>query len=411
MIESIITIVFVLFGIMVSIALHELGHMVPAKLFKVPVSEYFIGFGPTLFAKKIGETIYGIKAILLGGYTKIIGMFPQKPSGYVDKRFAKTIESVREEALVGITPENEHHAFYNLTMPKKMIVMAGGTLMNLFLGFLCFVVAFSLIGGYSPSTTLKTITKCEVQIEHPESSGECSSNYAPAQKAGLKAGDKIVAVNNHHVSNFNEIATAVSGADSSQIKLSVEKAGTNKVEDITVDAVKVAGSYKIGISPEFEKKKLSPFETLSVTKDVVWQTIKAVVSIPITLVETVKSIVTGHKRSGGLLSIVGLGQVAVAQEKASETIGEKIAGIFSIMGSLNVGLFVLNLIPLLPLDGGHFTNALYEGIKRGVYKIRKKKRPGPSDLARSMPLAYLVYGLLMLLCVVLVVADIVNPIV
>jgi membrane-associated protease RseP (regulator of RpoE activity) len=411
-IEIFMVIVFVVFGIAVSIALHELGHMIPAKLFKVPVSEYFIGFGPTLLSRKIGETVYGVKAILLGGYTKIIGMFPQKPAGYTDKYFAKTTESVREEALVGVTPENEHRAFYNLSMPKKMIVMAGGTLTNLFLGFLCFLVAFTFIGGYSSSTTLRFVVKCESQVGSSTSSNdECSSNYSPAQKAGLKAGDKIVAVNNQHVESFNEITAAIGSSSSSKIKLSVEKSGSSKAEDITVDAVKIAGTYKIGILPELIKKRLSAFETLKLTKTIVGQTIDAAVSIPVTLVETVNSIITGHKRNGGLVSVVGLGQVAIAQDKASGNAAEKIAGMFSIMGSLNVGLFVLNLIPLLPLDGGHFVNALYEGTKRGIYKLRKKPRPGPPDLARSMPLAYLVYGLLVLLCVVPVVADIVNPVV
>jgi membrane-associated protease RseP (regulator of RpoE activity) len=339
-------------------------------------------------------------------------MFPQKPAGHTDKRFAKTIEAVREEALVGVTPENEHRAFYNLTMPKKMVVMAGGTLMNLFLGFLCFVIAFTFIGGYSPSTTLKTVTKCHAQIENPGSSDECSSSdYAPAKKAGLNPGDTILAVNGQRVESFAEVAEKIGGARSSEIKLSVQKQGSSEPEDITVDAQKVGSAYKIGIAPEFTKKRLTIFETLKITGDIVAQTVKAVATIPITLVETVQSIITGHKRSGGLLSIVGLGQVAVAQEKASDTLAEKVAGLFSIMGSLNVGLFVLNLIPLLPLDGGHFANALYEGIKRGIFRLRKKPRPGPADFARSMPLAYLVYGLLMLLCAVLVVADIVNPII
>jgi membrane-associated protease RseP (regulator of RpoE activity) len=450
MFGTLLTIVLVVLGIVISIALHELGHMLPAKLFKVPVSEYFIGFGPTLWSKKFGETVYGFKAILLGGYTKITGMFPQKPEGHTDKYFAKLIGEVRVEALTDVTPENEPRAFYNLTFGKKLLVMAGGTLTNLVLGFLCFVISFTLIGGSQPTTTIGKVTKCETAMRDPKITDKCENLLAPAYKAGLNTGSEIIAVNHEEVSSWDEIFNAISTAPFPDITLTIRKQNSeanNALDpsqnadpnadpnagldnptdptiedpnstispddsyDISINAIKINGQYKIGVAPEYVSKKLSFGESTALTGSAIWQTVKAVGGIPVTLFTTVKNMITGEPRAGGLVSIVGVGQIAVAGEKASTTFAERITTFLSIMGSLNIGLFVLNLIPLLPLDGGHSANAIYEGCKRGLYRIRKKPRPGPSDLARSMPVAYVVYGLLILMSIILVIADIVSPVV
>ncbi len=144
--------VIVVAGLLVSIALHELGHMVPAKLFGVRVSQYMVGFGPTLWSRVRGETEYGVKAIPLGGYVRLTGMYP--PADVLDHaprrgRFADVIDAARQASAEEIRPGEDHRAFYRLSTPKKAIVMAAGTLMNLVIAAV--LIAVVLVGIGVPS--------------------------------------------------------------------------------------------------------------------------------------------------------------------------------------------------------------------------------------------------------------------
>ena len=141
----ILGIVILVIGIGVSVALHELGHMIPAKKFGVKVPEYFIGFGPKIWSFKRGETEYGVKAIWLGGYVKLVGMLPPARPGRPDRRRKDgslgMVGEARAEALEEIQPGEEHRAFYHLSVPKKLVVMAGGILTNLVLGIVLLAVS------------------------------------------------------------------------------------------------------------------------------------------------------------------------------------------------------------------------------------------------------------------------------
>lgn len=396
MIEGIITILFVIIGVAISVSLHELGHMIPAKLFKVPVSEYFIGFGPKIISKKIGETEYGVKAIWLGGYTKIVGMFPQ-PNPEVkkcrfgqmwDKVFFKIIDGVHSESTEGITRENTERVFYNLSAVKKIVIMLGGIATNFILGLVCFLIAFSLIGGSAPSTTIGSVL--------PNS---------PAEKSGLVAGDTIKFINNSAVESWVDVVDKIAATVSDAVIEVEDSDGRYREMIVTPDR-----NAKIGISSKLIPTHYTFAETVDLTLQTTQATMALIVTIPANLVKTVVQTVTLQPRTDGLISLVGLGQAAIGVEQVAPTMSAKIGGILSLIGSLNIGLFVLNLVPLLPLDGGHAVNAIYEGVSRRIAKIRKVERPFASDLARSMPIAYFVYGLLMLMAIILIIADIVNPV-
>jgi membrane-associated protease RseP (regulator of RpoE activity) len=275
--------------------------------------------------------------------------------------------------------------------------MAGGTFTNLVLGFLCFLIAFGAIG----SPQVIDVPVIGTVIEN-----------SPAAYSGLVAGDKIISVNNVTVHSWQDLQQAV-GTAKKPIHIVLEREGilTHPLEYDVENPNVVDGMNRIGITPNTKTTRLGLGDVFALTGRAVTLTAKAIVSIPVSLVKTAGSIFTGSARSDGLVSIIGVGQIAVAQEKATEDFSQKVAGFLSILGSLNIGLFVLNLIPLLPLDGGHSVNALYEGAKRGWAFIRRKPRPGPADLARSMPLAYFVYGLLILMAAILMIADIFNPVV
>jgi membrane-associated protease RseP (regulator of RpoE activity) len=381
-------------GIIVSVALHELGHFIPAKLFGVPATEYFVGFGPKLFSKRRGETEYGVKAILLGGYTRIEGMFPPKPAGRVDKHFKAQIEAAREESEKGMQGFDEKRAFYNLSSPKKLTVMMGGTLTNLVLGFVCFLIAFSLIGARVPSLEIAAVA--------PES---------PAAVAGIEVGDRIEAVNDEAVENWGAAQAKIANSTGS-VTLELQNDAEHETKTVQIEPSGEQGSRKIGIQAGLETRRLGVLETVQLTLENSLATVNAITMIPVELFNTTLQLVTGDTGSKrNLMSVIGLGQVAVAADNNTVDLWAKVGNILSILGSLNIALFVFNLVPLLPLDGGHSANAIYEGLKRSWFKLRKKPRPAPSDLARSMPVANVVFVLLIFMFVIMAVADLVHPLV
>ncbi|MGL5860966.1 MAG: site-2 protease family protein, partial [Phycicoccus sp.] len=131
-------VLFMAVGIAGSIALHEVGHLVPAKRFGVRVTQYMVGFGPTVWSRRRGETEYGVKAIPLGGYIRMIGMFPPRPGespGTVRAsstgRFSQLVDEARAATLEEVRPGDENRVFYKLSVPKKLAIMLGGPVMNL----------------------------------------------------------------------------------------------------------------------------------------------------------------------------------------------------------------------------------------------------------------------------------------
>lgn len=185
----------ILAGLLVSIALHEVGHMVPAKRFGVRVSQYMVGFGPTLWSRTRGETEYGLKAIPLGGYVRLVGMYPPGDPRAERKtgRIAELVQSARDASAEEIVPGEEHRAFYNLSAPKKLVVMLGGPFMNLVIAAVLFTVVVVGFGAFGPTTTLASVSQCVLPVGAP-ADAECTegSELAPAAAAGLLPGDTIV---------------------------------------------------------------------------------------------------------------------------------------------------------------------------------------------------------------------------
>ncbi|HET8779285.1 MAG TPA: site-2 protease family protein, partial [Agromyces sp.] len=154
----ILGVVIIALGLAVSIGLHEIGHLVPAKLFKVKVTQYMIGFGPTVWSKRKGETEYGVKAIPLGGYISMIGMFPpakgEQAKADSTGFFRGLVQDARDSSTESITDGDEHRAFYRLPVWKRIVVMLGGPLMNLVLAVVLFGVLLMGLGIAQPSTTI-----------------------------------------------------------------------------------------------------------------------------------------------------------------------------------------------------------------------------------------------------------------
>lgn len=426
-------VVFVL-GLLASIALHEVGHMVPAKRFGVRVSQYMVGFGPTLWSRTRGETEYGLKAIPLGGYVRLIGMYPTAEA--VDAkprvgRLAELIESAREASAAEIRPGEDHRAFYRLSAPKKLVVMLGGPVMNLVLAFVLLGIAFAGIGVAGPTTKVGALSDC-VALSAAAQCGE-GSPVAPAKAAGVQLGDKIVTFDGREVAGWTELAAMIREAggrtvpvvverDGGEVTLEVplalvERAVTDAAGEPVLDAAgepvtQTTGFF--GVTPVAELQRQSLTEVPGVFATATWETVKIVFTLPVKLFDLVRVTFGGGERdSSSIIGIVGVGRIAgEAASIPADGVGlaERAAILLSLLASLNLALFAFNLIPLVPLDGGHVVGALWEGAKRQLARARGLATPRPADTARMAPLAYGVFVVLAAMGLLLVYADLVRPV-
>ncbi len=406
---AVLTAVAFIVAIMVSIALHELGHLIPSKLFDVKVTEYFVGFGKTLWSTKKGDTEYGIKAIPLGGYCRLVGMYPHQEAlkrPAKSTRWTRLADEARAIEHAEITEADEGRLFYQKPLGQKLLIMAGGVLTNLLLAYLIFIGVNLFHGQYQTQTTIDTVAACISDKPCTE-----TDPPSPAAKAGILPGDRIVSVNGHETPKWEDVKT--------QIRSSIDVNGNGTVifvverqgQQITLPEVALDNG-QVGIVPEIRLVKVGPAETTGQVADLVWENTKALVAFPVNTVRVVVDMISGNARdTASPISVVGAGMMAGEVADQSEIpLGDKVATWFSMLASVNLFLGLLNLVPLPPMDGGHVASALIGSFRRWVAKIRKKPDPGPFDTARLLPISWTIGGLLLLMGLILIVADIINPI-
>lgn len=408
---SIVGIVVIIVGILASVALHEVGHMLPAKKFGVLVPDYAVGFGPALWKKKIGDTTYALRAILLGGYVKIVGMYaPARPGTRLVGRSGKPTlaQEAREASAEEISQGQEHRAFYLLSAPKKVVVMLGGPLMNLLIAIV--LSAVTMIGIGAP-TASRTIAAVPATIS--TSSGEVAS---PAYEAGVRPGDTVEAWNGQPVATFAELQQAVGATpEGESATLTVERDG-GRVDLMVTPVTGAQGARYVGVTAAYEYVSASPADVARADWQMFTGTASVVVRLPQAVWQVGRSIVTDEERdASGVVSVVGVGRMAGEVTGDSAALGlrdtrQVVAVLLSLLASLNMALFVFNLIPLPPLDGGHILGAVFEGVRRQAARLRGAQDPGPADTARLVPLTWAVGGLLVAMSVILIVADIVKPV-
>ncbi|MEW6956580.1 RIP metalloprotease [Trueperella pyogenes] len=424
-------IVFLVAGLLVSVGLHELGHLLPAKRFGVKVSQYFIGFGPTLWSTTRGGTEYGVKAIPLGGFVRIAGMLaPARPGTPTQRNGQITLaEEARRESAKELDPGEEHKAFWRLAAWKKLVVMFGGPAMNLLLAAVLIGVVVSGIGVSRPTTTIGAINPCVGQASADDCAGKAQS---PAARADLRPGDVVTSWGGRPVSTWPELSQAISEGGTSPLSVVVNRAG--QIVKVSITPVLIerpllkdgkvvvddAGAPVLkqvayaGISPAFERQRESITRVAGMTADVGIATAKVILTLPTQLWNTARGLVTGADRDAtGIVGIVGVADIAgnITASQVRDYSGlDRLGDLMMLLAGLNMSLFVFNLIPLLPLDGGHILGALIEGVRRQIAKSRGKPEPGAFDTARLLPLSHAVFVLLVVMTAVLVIADIVNPV-
>ncbi|WP_298321860.1 site-2 protease family protein [Haloactinopolyspora sp.] len=422
-----------LVGLMLSIALHEIGHLVPAKLFGVKVTQYMVGFGRTIFSRRRGETEYGIKAVPLGGYVRMIGMFPPEP-GSEDGQlrqsstglFQTMARDARTAAREEIGPGDEDRVFYRQAWWKKLIVMLGGPAMNV-------VLAIVLAGGVlmtfgNPdkpvhSTVVSSVSECVKSQEQADRPCTPGDPEAPANEAGFQPGDKVIAVGGTEVSSWPATSAAIAEAGPGPIDVVVERDGeqlTLTPELIVTERPDPDGEIGdvretsfLGIAPTFQHYQREDVGGALVwTGDFVSRTAEAMSRVPQRMVDVWDAAFGGGERGHDTpVSIVGAGRIGGEIASADEfTAGQRIATFVMLLASFNMAIALLNLVPLLPLDGGHAAGAIWEALKRAFCRVFRRPEPQPVDVAKALPIAYGVAVVLVCMSALLIYADFVNPV-
>ena len=366
-------------ALLLSVMVHEFGHYITARKYGMWVSEFFVGFGKRIWSVQRGETEFGVKAIPAGGYCKIEGMSPndEMPAGQEDR------------------------AFYKASSGKKLVVLGAGSFLHFVLGF---VLLFTLFAGIGTNQVLPVIN-------------EVVPNSA-AQAAGIQVGDEIVSINGKRVTEWYKDVEVIRESQGRELSLVLNRNG----EEISVTAsarlTDLDGTtrYVLGIVNDVGLKRsgllVSIKNSATVTRSFLVESVKSLGKLPEKIPALWGATVRGEERDpNGLVGVVGVARVsgeAVGSDKL--TIMERLATFVLIVASLNIFVGVFNLLPILPLDGGHMAVAIADSIRAFFARLRGRPRPAPIDVTVLTPITMVVFVVLATLTLLLLVADVINPV-
>ncbi|MDX1874863.1 M50 family metallopeptidase [Mycolicibacterium sp. 120266] len=395
-------------AILVSVALHECGHMWVARATGMKVRRYFVGFGPTLWStmrpNKLGYTEYGLKAVPLGGFCDIAGM-----------------TSVEE-----LDPEDRPHAMYRQKVWKRVAVLFAGPGMNFLIG-LVLIYAIAVIWGlpnlHPPTTAIVGETSCvapQISKGGDNPFGPCPDpGPGPAAAAGIRPGDTIVKVNGADVATFADMAAAIrklSGPipvvyerDGQRFATVVDVARTQRYADkdatdtITVGAIGVSAAQPPGPA-QYNPLTAIP-ATFTFTGDLAVELGKSLAKIPTKVGALVHAIGGGERDPETPISVVGASIIG------GDTVDHGLwVAFWFFLAQMNFVLGAVNLVPLLPFDGGHIAIAVFEKIRNMIRAARGKVAAAPVNYLKLMPATYVVLVFVVGYMLLTVTADLVNPI-
>lgn len=419
-------IVFVI-GVAASIGLHELGHMYPAKKFGIKVTQYFIGFGNTIWSTRRGETEYGLKMIPLGGYVKLVGMLP--PARGADPHevrktntgmFTQLVSDARDAEYEHVTDADMDRLFYRKPWWQKFIVMAGGPTVNILIAVFLFMVVFMGFGALTPTTTVQAVSDCAISDAEAGRTCRASDPETPASKAGLESGDRITSFNGRAITSWDQLSDLIRANGAREADITFDRDGRERSVSVSTsvlaradkdDPTRTVDVGFLGVTPTEDYERQGPVYVAQVMGDYVEGTAKAIWHLPVRMVDVTKAAFGADRDPEGPISVVGASRVAGESFTIDDpTWSERAQRVLLLLAGLNMFLALFNFIPLLPLDGGHIAGALWEAVRRGIATLRGRPDPGYVDVAKMLPVAYGVGALLMLMSVILIYADIVNPV-
>ncbi|WP_405365810.1 M50 family metallopeptidase [Kitasatospora sp. NBC_00039] len=416
-------------GLLISIAWHELGHLSTAKLFGIRVPQYMVGFGPTVWSRKKGETEYGFKAIPLGGYIRMIGMFPPGEDGRITKRssspFRTMIEDAREASYEELQEGDESRLFYTRKPWKRVIVMFAGPFMNLILAFGLFLTVNMGFGQPTALPTIGSVSQCIVKAGQPTDVCPADAPPTPAFQVGLKQGDKVVSFDGDRIRDYDQLQTDIRKSAGKVVPIVVERDGQQLTltPTIAVNAVQKFDGNNLPVKGEtvqagflgFTPKRAIVQQTFGQSLDRMYDMgengVKSLAALPGKIPGLWNAVVGDAPRDpDSPIGMVGAARVSGEVFSLDIPGSQRIAFFVNLLAGINLSLFLFNMLPLLPLDGGHIAGALWESVRRRLARLFKRPDPGPFDVARLMPLAYVVASIFIGFTLLVLVADLVNPV-
>jgi membrane-associated protease RseP (regulator of RpoE activity) len=396
----VIGIVAFVVALLLSVYIHEGGHFLTAKKFGMKATQFFFGFGPTLWSFRRGETEYGVKAIPAGGFVKIIGMTPLEEVDEADKP----------------------RAFYRQPAPQRAVVLAAGSFMHFLIGFVLLFAIFSIVGQSQPTTTVDRVSRC-VPASTTSTAG-CASDAkpSPAAQAGLKPGDTILAIDGHPAKSFAHVSKLIEARAGQRIAVRVERGGHPLTLHSTIATTKAGSGPRqgeqvgfLGVGPATRTERVAPWTGVANAGEQfgnqVVATFKGLGQIP-QVVPKLFASTFHHQQRGdnGVTSIVGIARYTGQAASSDVPLADRIDLVLGIIIAFNIFIGIFNLLPLLPLDGGHLAVLGFEQSRAGIYRLVGRREPGRVDLVKLLPTAYLVFAVIVGVSLLAVFADIVNPI-
>jgi membrane-associated protease RseP (regulator of RpoE activity) len=385
--------VIFLVALLVSVMLHETGHFVFAKAFGMKVTRYFIGFGPTIWSTWRGDTEYGIKALPLGGFVKIVGM-----------------HSLDDPA----DPADELDTFRSKPAWQRIIVLCAGSATHFLLALVLFFGLALGFGYVNENTTqLGTISPCVPANVTAYDNGACTGSdpASPASQAGLRVGDVVTAVNGKPVSNWTQLQNAILAAPAWEpATITVRRDGRLLTLDTTLAAVSGRSGSYLGIGAPVSHSPLGAIENAGSTfGQVLVGSAQAAAALPGALHVLFNKKERSSSPGGQVTSVVGAAEATGAAVASNEGWEYKVSFVLLIIASLNIFVGAFNMLPLLPMDGGHIAAIIYERIRAWLARLRGRPDPGLVDMSKLLPVMFSLFMVIVCLALVLVAADIVNP--
>ena len=383
-------------ALLFSVMLHETGHFVTAKKFGMKVTRYFVGFGPTIWSTWRGETEYGIKALPFGGFVKIIGMH--------------SLDDVDD-------PADEPRSFRRQPAWQRIIVLCAGSFMHFVLAFvLIFGLALGIGIENDNTTQLGTISPCVAANVTQLDNGTCtaSDQPSPAKRAGLQQGDKVIAFDGKPVSNWTQLGDAIRAVPpGSPASITVVRDGKRLTLHTTLATVSGRSGGYLGIAPTVVFSPANPVRAVQYTGSAFEQVIvgsaKAVAALPAALPKLFSKD-RANTAGGQVSSVVGAAEATGTAVAANIGWQFKVSFVLLLIASLNIFVGVFNMLPLLPLDGGHVAVVIWERIRTWFAGLRGRPDPGLVDMAKLLPVSFSIFMVVMFFSLVLILADIVNPV-